>query len=141
MPLLRLIIAPIAGILVALCLIALVESIGHRLYPPPAGLDFRNPEVVRTYVASMPTGAFFIILAGWLAGVAGGIIAAGLIARAHVGRLAGAIGGIVLAATIGNLIMIRHPLWFTIMAVIAIPGTAWLAYRGALRLVGTPAKA
>lgn len=140
MPLLRLILAPIAGILVALCLIALIESLSHRIFPPPAGLDFRNPEVVRAYVASMPTGAFLLVLTGWVAGVFGGILAASLIGRAHLGRLAAAIGGIILAATLGNLIMIPHPIWFSTIALLAIPAAAYAAWKTSTRLVPTTAR-
>lgn len=126
---LRYVLATVAGIVVALGTIAGVEMLGHRVYPPPTGIDFSNPEAVKTMMAGMPVGALLFVLGGWLLGTFLGTLAACRIAAAWPMRFAAIIGGILLAATIANLVMIPHPLWFSIVAVVAIVAAAWLAGR------------
>lgn len=60
----------------ALC-VAAVEMIGHRIYPLPAGIDFKNPETLKGYIAELPVAALLFVVAGWALGsLVGGYIAA-----------------------------------------------------------------
>ena len=114
-PTLRLVLALIAGIAAALITFMLIETVGHRLYPPPA-LNYSDTEALRAYVEGLPIGAKLIVLSAWLAGTIDGVFVAGLVNRARYGLC----GALVLAATLANLTMIPHPLWMAI-ATLAIP--------------------
>jgi uncharacterized protein YacL len=42
---------------------------------------------------------------------------------------AGVVGGLMLIATVANLIMIPHPLWFSILGVVGVIVAAWLGMK------------
>jgi hypothetical protein len=58
--------ATVAGVLLAGLTIAGVEWLGHRLYPPPAGLKADDLEAMAAHVAAMPIGALLFVLLAWL---------------------------------------------------------------------------
>jgi hypothetical protein len=136
-PALRLTLAVVAGAVVAFSTVALIESIGHRVYPMPAGLDWSKPEQVRAYVDGLPLGALLFVLGGWIvAALVGGLVAA-WIARARAVLAAAIVGAVVLAATVANLAMIPHPTWFAVVGVAGIVLAAFVAGR-IMRAGGTP---
>ncbi len=129
----RKIAAVLTGIVVAFALVFVIEMIGHRVYPPPSDLDFTQPDIVAGYMQTLPAGAFMFVLAGFaLATLAGGFVAA-RIARSQAFLFAGIIGALMLAATVANLLMIPHPLWFSITAIALILVSTVLAGRLARR--------
>lgn len=113
--------ATVAGVLVAGPTIAGVEWLGHRLYPPPAGLQANDLEALAAHVAAMPIGALLFVLLAWLLGVfIGGLVAASLAGRRH--RLyAGVVVAVILLGAIANFAMIAHPAWFMALSVLALP--------------------
>ena len=119
----------IAGIVAAFSIIALVQTIGHTIYPTPEGLNVEDTEAFAAYVKSLPIGAFFPVLISYFAGSAGGTFAGGWIAGGSGRGFAAFIGGLVLVLTIVNLFIIPHPLWFSVLAVIGIPASAYAAGR------------
>jgi hypothetical protein len=125
----RNIIAGIAGVLIAGTLVFLVEMAGHAVYPPAANLDFSDKEVMRAYVSAMPLGALLFVGGAWFVGALGGTFAACKIGRAKPEVYAMVIGGFVVAATIANLVMIPHPLWFSIAGLVGIVIAAWLGLK------------
>ncbi len=124
---LRNIIAGIVGLIAAVALVALIESLGHIVYPPPADLDFSDPDVMRPYILTLPIGALLFVLLAWFIATFVGTMIACMIGNAKPMIYAIVIGGLMLVATITNLIMIPHPLWFAVIAVIGIIASAWLA--------------
>src|SRR5450432_3256679 len=117
----RKIVAVVLGVAVAFGLVALLEAIGHALYPLPEGLDFHNPEHLKIYAATVPLGALWCVLGAWLvATLAGGWLAA-FIARERPLLFSAIVGAVVLVATIANLVMIPHPGWFSVTAIVTIP--------------------
>jgi len=119
------------GLVVAFCTIMLVERLGHMVYPPPPDLDFKNAEKLRVYIESLPLGAFVFILLGWFLGTLLGGMVACRVAREQPLLFACIIGAVIMAATIANLVMIPHPSWFSIAAVVLIGAAALLASRWA----------
>ena len=113
--------ATVAGVLVAGLTIAGVEWLGHRLYPPPAGLQANDLEALAAHVAAMPIGALLFVLLAWLLGVfIGGLVAASLAGRRH--RLyAGVVVAVILLGAIANFAMIAHPAWVMALSVLALP--------------------
>src|SRR5690554_5497092 len=94
----RVVVAALVGVMTALVLVGVIESIGHRVYPTPEGIDLADPEQLRRYVDGLPVGAFLIVLASWVvATFVGGLVAASVAGtRPHV--LAGGIGVVILLA-------------------------------------------
>ncbi len=116
----RKIAAAVLGIIVAGLLVAAAEGLGHTVYPIPLDMDFKDPVQFGNYVQSLPIGAFLFVAGGWTLGTLGGGLLACFIAREKPFVYSGIVGGFILVGTVANLIMIPHPLWFSISALIAI---------------------
>ena len=111
-PVVRSTLAVVVGMLVAFVLIALVQVIGLRVYPPPAGIDLTNPESLRSAMAEMPLGAQLFILLAYAAGsVAGGWVAARFAPSARMMH-AMILAALLVGAGLVNLMSIPHPAWF-----------------------------
>ncbi len=140
-PNLRLSLALIAGVLAAFVTIALIETVGHTVFPAPADLDYGNPAALKAYVDALPLAAKLFVLAAWLFGTADGVLVACLINRSRFLLCAGIIGSLVLLATSANLFMIPHPAWLAVAGLIGIPITALLTARLSRRLLPPRAEA
>lgn len=57
----RNILAVLAGLVLACLVITGIESIGHRIYPQPPKLDFRNKEQMLDYIRHAPPGALLFV--------------------------------------------------------------------------------
>jgi len=118
--------AGIAGVVIAVALVWLIESVGHSVYPPPPDLNFADADVMRAYTSTLPIGAFLFVGGAWFVATLCGTFAACKIGHATPAIFAGVVGGIMLIATAANLIMIPHPLWFSILGIAGIIVAAWL---------------
>jgi len=118
--------ASIVGIVIAVALVWLVEKVGHAVYPPPADLDFADPDAMRAYMATVPAGALLFVGSAWFVGTLGGTFTACKLRRAKPVMFAVVVGGLMLIATAANLIMIPHPIWFSILGVGRVVVGAWL---------------
>ncbi len=123
----RKIAAVVLGIAVAVAIVAATEAIGHAVYPVPADLDVQDAVQFGIYLESLPFGAFLFVLAAWTLATLGGGLLACFISREKPFVYAAIVGGFMLAGTVANLIMIPHPLWFSIIAVISISIMTYLA--------------
>ena len=121
--------AAIAGIVTAFVMIMLIEKLGHIIYPPPTDLDFSDPEVMRPYIATLPFLALLFPMIAWVVATFAGTLLACKIGTAYPMAYAAVVGGLVLAGTIANLIVIKHPLWFSLLSLLAIVASAWIAAR------------
>ena len=118
--------AGVAGILVAVGLVWIIESAGHTIYPPPPNLDFTDTEAVRLYISGLPLGAFLFIGGAWFLGTLGGTVVACYVGNAAPRIFAMIVGALMLVATASNLAMIPHPLWFSVSGIVGIIFAAWL---------------
>jgi len=121
--------AALAGIVTAFVMIMLIEKLGHIIYPPPTDLDVSNPDVMRPYIATLPFLALLFPMIAWVVATFAGTVVACKIGTANPLLFAAAVGGLVLAGTIANLIMIKHPLWFSLVSLVAVAASAWIAAR------------
>lgn len=111
-PVVRSILAVIGGMLVAFVVIAVIEAIGMRLYPPPPGLDPTDRESLKMLVASMPLAAKLCMLVAYAMGsVAGGWVAARFAPHARMMH-AMIVAALLFGAGLMNLMTIPHPAWF-----------------------------
>jgi hypothetical protein len=122
--------AIVAGVIAAVVVVGLVETLGHFVYPPPR-IDLSDPQQLRTIIEKLPRGALVSVLLAWGAGsLVGGFVAAAI---ADKRRLIHAliVGSMQMTAGIGTMLAIPHPMWFVgVSFVIFIPASclgAWLA--------------
>lgn len=132
---LRKILAGIAGLATAVLTIFLIERLGHTIYPPPTGIDFSDAEAMRAYTDNASAMELLFPAIAWVvATIIGGSVATA-IARQSPFVFAAIVGGLILFGTIMNLVMIPHPLWFSIVSVAAVVAAILFTARFAARFV------
>ncbi len=118
--------AGVAGVVIAMLLVWLVQTVGHAVYPPPADLDVNDLEAMRAYVGTLPIGALLFVIGSYFVGTAVGTCAACAIGTMLPRVFAMFVACVMLIATAMNVAMIPHPVWFIVLAVVAIVVAAWL---------------
>src|SRR4051794_39331125 len=106
--------AVVIGLASAHLVVTGIEALSRKRYPVPATLDPQNVEAIKHFIATMPTGAFALVLVAYAFGSLSGGLVAGLVAgrRSMVPPLV--VGGILTLAGMMNLMSLPHPLWFAI---------------------------
>jgi hypothetical protein len=112
--------AGVLGVIVAFATVWVVEKIGHAVYPIPEGLDFADAEAMQEYIATLPLGALLFVALAWFLGSAIGTCAACAAGTARPLNFALVVGGLVFIATAVNLVMIPHPIWFSILGIVGV---------------------
>jgi len=132
-PLIRSALVLLAGVVAAVLVVVLMDTIVGSIYAVPAGTDPNNPESMRRAVAAMPAAAHLLLLGGWvLAAGAGSYFAARIATHAPANH--GLIVALfVLVATVANLASIPHPVWLWPAVIILIPAAGWAATKLAAR--------
>ena len=118
--------AAIVAVIVAMLTIQVVEMLGHLVYPPPADIEFGNPEQVREFMSTLPVGSILFVGAAWSIGTLLGTLAGALVSKSSPLPYAIVVGGLVLAGSITMLLIIPHPWWFTVAAPLSIVAAAIL---------------
>jgi hypothetical protein len=121
------------GAIVMWLTIFCVETLGHALFPPPAGLDPQNPEHLKRIIAEAPAGAMAMLVLAWTAGAfTGGWTAARL---AHHPRAASLlIALVVISGVIGMMMIVpEHPTWVAASGLLLPVPIALIASRLAQR--------
>ena len=115
-PAIRGLAAVVAGLVVAMLVIAGVEAVGHAIFPPPEGLDAMRAEDQARMIELMPMEAKLMVVLAWFLGSLAGACAAIAIARRVLPAwvLAVAIAGLGLWTTQ----MFPHPDWMLASAVV-----------------------
>ncbi len=122
----RNILALLAGIVAGGVAIALIQALNARLFPPPAGLDFRDQAAAAKYMGTLPVGAFLMVLLSYLIGFTLAVFLAirlSLSSPERQGLLATMFFG---AASVMNLMSLPHPMWFWIANLVVLMVAAWL---------------
>lgn len=145
-PMLRNILAVVAGIVVGSIVNMGLISVSGTAIPPPAGADVTTTEGLK---ASMhlfePRHFVFPFLAHALGTLAGAAVATRL-GTAHTMRLAMIVGVVFLAGGIAAVMMLPSPLWFNAVDLLgAYLPMAWLGWklasgRGGNATASVPAK-
>ncbi len=120
----RNILAVVIGLVAAIAIFLVAESINAAIHPAPATLDFTDKAAVETFYNSQPITLWLLVLAGWVLGsvVCGFLIK--LISKNHNKRLPIIAGAILTLSAIANFLMLPHPVWFMIIALLLfIPST------------------
>jgi hypothetical protein len=142
-PLIRSALVLLGGVIVAVLVVVLADTLVASIYPLPAGIDPDDKERFSAAIAALPAPAFLLLLAGWvLAAGFGAYLASRLATRTPV--VHGMIVALfVLVATVANLAAIPHPVWLWPAAIILIPAAGWIGARlgAASRLGAAPRRA
>lgn len=139
-PLWRKFAGAVLGLCCAVTVVIIVQSLGHKMWPIPAGIDFRDPAAVAELVKSMPVGAMlWVALSYFAATLAGAYMALKVSRDPWTTWPAVAVEGVLLAFGVMNLMALPHPGWFWVVALASFPlgafSAIWLARRGATRAV------
>ncbi len=133
----RSILSIIAGVVVGVFGVFLIEMINLSIYPMPGDLDVQDPTQMSSYLKQLPYAAFTLII---LAHVVGAFIAAfiaGMVSRSsrfNIGLLA---GGVLLFFTIWNAVTIGQPNLISVTDIVLTSFAAILGAKiGASRIVG-----
>ncbi|PZO54822.1 MAG: hypothetical protein DCF16_04395 [Alphaproteobacteria bacterium] len=117
----------VIGVAVGIGVVMVGDALNHRFFPPPPDVQVTNPEAIRDYMQTAPVLSLLGLPVTWtLAALAASFAAAKIAARTWAGWVA---GGVLFAATGLNLVMIPHPLWMLIAAIMGVPAVAWLGAR------------
>ncbi len=127
----RKILGTLVGLCVAVMVVVLVQALGHRIWPLPQGIDFRDAEQVAALVRDLPAGAMlWVAFSYFLATLAGAYVALKIARTAWVSTWpAVAVEGVLLAFGVMNLMALPHPAWFWVTALASFPLGAFAAIR------------
>ncbi|MXO67932.1 hypothetical protein GRI72_03680 [Altererythrobacter marinus] len=115
-PAVRNVVATIAGIVVAVTVVFVIEGIGHALFPPPPGLDLAAAEDRERLMELIPTGAKVAVVAGWFLGALAGACTA--IAASRRVLMAWIVGLAIALAGVWTTQMFPHPDWMLASAAV-----------------------
>jgi hypothetical protein len=115
----RRVLAVIAGFVVSVIGIDLVEAIGALVAPVPAAPNLANVTAMGVYLASKSWQSYAFDLGAYVLGTVAGVVVAASIVRVR-SRAVWVVGGLVLATTVANLVILPHPVWFSVAAVVAV---------------------
>ena len=101
----------IAGLVVMLIVVASIQWLGHSVYPPPEGLDFRDKDAVAAAMASAPVGALGFVLLSYAVATFLAAGTAATISLRHKCAVAIVIGAVMLVLAAISLLALPHPTW------------------------------
>ena len=126
-PLVRKLLAIIAGVVVGGIVVALSESAGHSIYPPPADINVKDPADLQRLMEVMPVQAKILVVAAWFLGsFAGAWTAVRISGLSQTGWIVGLIFALL---SIMTVVSIPHPIWMTACAILLPFAAALLAIR------------
>lgn len=117
----------LAGILLAGLVVAVLESLGHMVFPPPPGLDLANPADQARLMEVIPLGAKLAVVLAWFIGALAGAWVA--VRISGWGPAAWSVGLVMVALSVATTQMFPHPLWMIAAAVVLPLLAAWLVLR------------
>jgi hypothetical protein len=126
----RTLLAVLAGAVVMWLTIFVLEFAGHALFPPPPGLDPKNPADLATLIAQAPTGAMVMLVIAWVAGAFTGGYTAARIAYRHKRIAAVIVAVLVMLGVSGMIVLVPdHPIWVSALGLLLPIPVALLAAR------------
>lgn len=124
----RNIIAIIIGLFVAFLATYFVYNINSSLFPLPENIDPSDMDAMKAYMASLPIGAFIIVIIAHIAGSFAGALTASKIGHSHHVNLSLFIGVFMLLMGIIRVLVAPHPIWFIVIDIMVYLPSAYLGY-------------
>ena len=131
--------ALVAGVMLAVAVVILVQFVGHQLYPAADRIGMTDREAMAQQVAALPLGALLAVPLSWFAGSLCGGLLASSIDRVRPVIAAGGVAAFILIAAVYTLVVFPHPWWLAATGVTIIPFGAWLATRISELIAGSGA--
>ena len=126
----------LAGVVVAVIVVSLMDGVVISIYPLPPGTDMNSPDSLREGIAGLPVAAFLLLVIGWALAAAAGSYLASRLAKQSPAVHGLIVTLFVLVATIANMARIPHPIWMWPASIVLITAAGWAASRlGARRRV------
>jgi hypothetical protein len=122
-PILRNVLSVVAGLMAGVVVIMVVEGAGHTIYPPPPGLE--PAELMK----QIPTGALLMVELG---AVLGSLTAGAVASKLGVAKwpwLSVIVGVVLTLAGVSTLVMLPHPMWFSVLSTLTFVPMAMLGGR------------
>jgi MFS family permease len=120
----RSVLSVVIGLVIGVTIIGVVESIGHRMYPPPADLDVSSSAALKEWMKQAPPGHFVMVLVAWYLGTSTGAGVGAYMASEYRWRHGWIVAGILMLCGIIMLFMYPHPGWFTLATLVVFPVAA-----------------
>ena len=114
-PVLRRIVAVVAGLLVLGLVVMTLQQVSAAMHPIPEGVDPFDPAdapAFDAYLEDMPPLSWFLVFFSELLGAFLGGLTAGWIARERPRLFSGIIVGLAVAGSVSNWLAFAHPVWF-----------------------------
>ncbi|UIP05614.1 hypothetical protein LY632_07760 [Erythrobacter sp. SDW2] len=122
-PIVRAVLATLAGLVAAIATVGIVEMTGHTIFPPPGGLDVTNPADQARLMDVIPLGAKIAVVAAWFLGALAGCAVAAWLSRSI--KPGWIVAGFLVLGGMYTTQMFPHPVWMVVCAV-ALPIVAKL---------------
>jgi hypothetical protein len=134
-PLWRKMLGVVLGISAAVTVILILQSLGHKMWPMPEGVDFKDKEAIAALIRSLPAAALLWVALSYFGGTLAGAYMALRVSRdPWTTWPAVSVEAVLLALGVMNLMALPHPGWFWVVALASFPLGAflaiWLARRG-----------
>ncbi|MBH9551579.1 hypothetical protein [Inhella gelatinilytica] len=138
-PVFRALLALLAGMMVAVAVIATVETASHQIWPiANVGVNARDPAAMAALIQSLPLGALVSVVLAWCAGAASGAWMGYRFAVAPQQASVGlGVAGVIWLATAANLAAIPHPTWMTLAGLLGVPLSGWAVVQWERRRMGS----
>ncbi|MDX2359358.1 MAG: hypothetical protein QNK23_01035 [Crocinitomicaceae bacterium] len=115
--------ATFIGVFVAIFAMMGIQMVGHNVFPVPPEINFEDPASLSENMHLIPAGSFIFILLAHSLGQLFGLLTAKLIDKTSAYPVY-IIAGFLLLGTVANLVMIPHPVWFSIVDVLLMIAVA-----------------
>ncbi|NNK40364.1 MAG: hypothetical protein HKP45_06905 [Winogradskyella sp.] len=113
------VLATVVGLVAAAAVILVFEFLGEMFFPLPEQIDITDVDSIKANMDKIPTGSLvFVIMAHFLGILAGMVVTTYVSKETLVPVLV--VGGILLLATLINLFVLPHPIWFIIADILAV---------------------
>lgn len=129
-PIIRGILAVIAGLIVGGFVNMGIILLGSQIIPPPDGVDMTNMESIKASMHLFKTQHFVTPFLAHAIGTLVGALIASLIAAAHHMKLALIVGGIFMLGGLVNIFLLPAPAWFVVVDLFgAYLPMGWLGWK------------
>lgn len=121
-------IAVIVGIVTALVIILLFDSIIKSVYPPPAGFNYENIDMLKVYIASYTDLSKLVFIIGVLLAAFVGSIVTLMIDKTNDRRLAIIVGILLFIQYTFNFCSIPYPIIVVVVSLLLVIPSAYLGF-------------
>lgn len=125
----RSIVGGIIGVVIGGMVISMVEMLGYRIFPPPAGLDMSTPEKQVAAMALLKPQHFLSVAVAWFIGATAGGALASAIARYRPLVHSFTVTAFFFAGAVFTVKRLPHPTWFVIVGLSSFLPAAFLGGR------------